>query len=296
MFHATRLLWQHHIATPWHTTCRTLWSLQDCRGHPMQLLVAYHSMRYPDRCETCQWTKSHRLPSKNSASPLLTTITMLGYDHHSRMPGLWCGPYHCWLFYESSQVWSDSFAAQPEGFARILQDWVICDHGLPHWIICDYDAWFMSTYMKELFAILSTKQNLSITHHPQTDDHTEEMNQNIEQCLCGFINYHQDDWKEWLFTEEFSYINSVHTAMQQTPFFLQYGQYPWTGEETRWEVRHESAAEFADHMKKARLDEKKALQKAAQKMKWSYDKLLLSARHTTTSIDNVRSIPVKYET
>jgi hypothetical protein len=47
---------------------------------------------------------------------------------------------------------------------------------------------------------------------------------------------------------------------------------PWTGENTRREVRNESAAEFADHMKKARLDEKEALEKAAQKMKWSYDK------------------------
>jgi hypothetical protein len=115
----------------------------------------------------------------------------------------------------------------------------------------------MSKYMKELFAILSTKQNLSITYHPQTDGQTQQMNQNIEQYLCGFINYHQDDWKEWLFTAEFSYINSVHAAMQQTPFFLKYGQYPWTGENTRREVRNESAAEFADHMKKARLDKKK---------------------------------------
>jgi hypothetical protein len=155
-----------------------------------------------------------------------------------------------------------------EGFARILQDWVICDHGLPHQIICDCDIW----YMKELFAILSTKQNLSITYHPQTNGQTKQMNQNIEQYLCGFINYHQDDWKEWLFTAEFSYINSVHTAMQKTPFFLKYGQYPWIGEDTRWEVRNESAAEFADHMKKARLDGKEALEQAAQKMKWSYDK------------------------
>src|SRR5580704_9045677 len=114
----------------------------------------------------------------------------------------------------------------------------------------------MSKYMKELFTILSTKQNLSITYHPQTDGQTQQMNQNIEQYLCGFINYHQDDWKEWLFTAEFSYINFVHAAMQQTPFFLKYGQYPWTGENTRREVRNESAAEFADHMEKARLDEK----------------------------------------
>jgi hypothetical protein len=126
--------------------------------------------------------------------------------------------------------------------------------------------------MKELFAILGTKQNPSTAYHPQTDGQTERMNQNIERYLHAFINYRQDDWKEWLSTAEFLYNNSVHAATQQTPFFLSYGQHPWKGEDTRREVRNESVAEFADHMKKVRLDAKAALEQAAQKMKWSYDK------------------------
>jgi hypothetical protein len=59
--------------------------------------------------------------------------------------------------------------------------------------------------MKELFAILGTKQNPSTTYHPQTDGQTECMNQNVKRYLRAFINYCQDDWKEWLSTAEFSY-------------------------------------------------------------------------------------------
>jgi hypothetical protein len=159
-----------------------------------------------------------------------------------------------------------------EGFARIIRDRVIRNHGLPHRIIHDRDTRFMSKYMKELFTILGTKQNPSTAYHPQTDGQTERMDQNVERYLRAFINYHQDDWKEWLSAAEFSYNDSVHAATQQTPFFLNYGQHPWKGEDTRQEVRNESAAEFADRMKKVRLDAKAALEQAAQKMKWSYDK------------------------
>jgi hypothetical protein len=130
----------------------------------------------------------------------------------------------------------------------------------------------MSKYIKELFTILGTKQNPSTAYHPQTDGQTECMNQNIEQYLRVFISYRQDDWKEWLATAEFPDNNSVHASTQQTPFFLNYGQHPWTGEDTRREVRNQLAAIFAEWMQKIRIDAKAALEQAAERMKWSYDK------------------------
>jgi hypothetical protein len=77
----------------------------------------------------------------------------------------------------------------------------------------------MSKYVKELFVIISTKQNPSTAYHPQTDGQTEHVNQTIEQNLHAFINFCQDDWKEWLSTAEFTYNNSIHDATQQTPLW-----------------------------------------------------------------------------
>jgi len=70
------------------------------------------------------------------------------------------------------------------------------------------------------------------------------MNQTIEQYLHIFINFHQDDWKEWLPLGEFSYNNSPHLTTKQTPFFLNYGHHPWTGTDTHWETQNESASQF----------------------------------------------------
>jgi len=233
---------------------------------------------YVEGCETCQQTKSHQLPSKTPLHPFdppsrpweVITTDLIG-------PIPECQGYNAILvivdwFTKANKYEAAHMELNSEGFAKIIRDRVVRDHGLPRRIIHDRDTQFMSKYIKELFTILGTKQNPSTAYHPQTDGQTERMNQNIEQYLRAFISYRQDDWKEWLSTAEFAYNNSIHAATQQTPFFLNYGQHPWTGEDTRREVRNESAAIFAERMKKTRPDAKAALEQAVKRMKQSHDK------------------------
>jgi len=158
-----------------------------------------------------------------------------------------------------------------EGFARILRDRVIRDHGIPRRIIHDCDPRFISKYIMDLFKLLGTEQNPSMAYHPQTDGQTERMNQTIEQYLCAFISFRQDDWKEWLPLGKFSYNNSTHLATKQTPFFLNYGHHPWTGTDTHREVRNESASQFADQMKKIREEASTALRQANDRTKERFD-------------------------
>jgi len=79
-------------------------------------------------------------------------------------------------------------------------------------IIHDHNTRFTSQYNKDLLELLGSEQNLSTAYHPQTDRQSERMNQTVEQYLRIFINYHQDDWKEWLALAKFSYNDSVHVA------------------------------------------------------------------------------------
>src|SRR5215471_8092802 len=109
---------------------------------------------------------------------------------------------------------------------------------------------FVSKYLTELGRLIGIKQNPSTTYHPQTDGRTERMNQMIEQYLWIFINYHQDDWKDWLSITEFTYNDSPHTAHQQTPFVLNYGQHPWRGDDMRREVRNKATGDFMTEIKR----------------------------------------------
>ena len=84
--------------------------------------------------------------------------------------------------------------------------------------------------------------------HPQTDGQTERINQELEQYLRVFISERQDDWSDWLPLATFSYNDHVHSATGYSPFFLNYGQHPWKGVETRTRVKSEEASDFVKRM------------------------------------------------
>jgi len=54
------------------------------------------------------------------------------------------------------------------------------------------------------------------------------MNWTLEEMLCAFVNYCQDNWDTYLLTLEFAYNNSKHASTEHTPFFLNYGHHPRT--------------------------------------------------------------------
>ncbi|MBW0564910.1 hypothetical protein O181_104625 [Austropuccinia psidii MF-1] len=54
----------------------------------------------------------------------------------------------------------------------------------------------------------------------------QRVNHILEQNLCMYVSYHQDDWNTWLPLAEFSYNNSDHSSTKQSPIFIVYGRYP----------------------------------------------------------------------
>ena len=97
------------------------------------------------------------------------------------------------------------------------------DFGLPERVISDRGTQFTSNFMRDLTRLLGIRPNLSTAYHPQTDSQTERINQEIEQYLRLFVNYHQTDRSEWLSLAEFSYNDKLHTSTGYSPFFLNYG-------------------------------------------------------------------------
>jgi len=48
----------------------------------------------------------------------------------------------------------------------------------------------------------------------------------LEQYLCAYINYQQDDWCGYLPLAEFAYNNGYQETIKNTPFFANYGINP----------------------------------------------------------------------
>jgi len=51
----------------------------------------------------------------------------------------------------------------------------------------------VSKFMKEFTKALGTTRQLSIAYHPQTDDQTERINQEVGMFSRHYINYQQDN-------------------------------------------------------------------------------------------------------
>ena len=115
-----------------------------------------------------------------------------------------------------------------EDFACLYVQNIIKLHGLSKILISDRDPKFTSNFMTALCRLLDIKQALSTAFHPQTDGQTERTNRNLQDMLRHYVAFDQKDWDKKLPVAEFAVNNAWHDTIQNTPFFLNYGQHPLT--------------------------------------------------------------------
>src|SRR3979490_17751 len=65
-------------------------------------------------------------------------------------------------------------------------------------VISDRGPQFISEFTCELYRLLGIKLAATTAYHPQADDQTERVNQELEQYLRLFINERQDNWDNLL--------------------------------------------------------------------------------------------------
>jgi len=116
--------------------------------------------------------------------------------------------------------------------------------------------------MKELNRMLGIETKLSTAFHLQTDGQTERANQELEQYLRMFVDYHQEQWPDWLGTAESTYNNKVNSSTKVLPFMANNGRNPRMGFEMRKKGKVLRTEEFAVKMKEIQEEAQAALRKA----------------------------------
>ena len=115
-----------------------------------------------------------------------------------------------------------------EQLANLYVDRIYCHHGMPEHIISDRGPQFKSAFWESFLKNLGVDTRLSTAYHPETDGQTERVNSILNQYLCVFCTFLQDNWVQLLPLAEFAYNNSVHSATMVTPFMANYGINPGT--------------------------------------------------------------------
>lgn len=86
-----------------------------------------------------------------------------------------------------------------------------------------------SIYKSSLEKLLEKSEcgnSASTAYHPETDSQTEHLNGILNQYLCVYTLYMQDNWVELLPTAEFTYNNATHSATGISPFYANTGRNP----------------------------------------------------------------------
>ena len=65
--------------------------------------------------------------------------------------------------------------------------------------------------------------HFTLGYHPKSDGQTKHTNQTLEQYLCVYYNYQQDNWSELQPLTEFAYNNALSATTSVSPFFANKG-------------------------------------------------------------------------
>src|SRR6266436_3057597 len=100
---------------------------------------------------------------------------------------------------------------------------IFSKHGTPGHVTSDCGMEFISHFFHSLGSLLNMKLHFMSCDHPEGDGQTEQINQVLEQYLCAYMNYQQDNWAPLLPLAEFAYNNMASATMGVSPFFTNKG-------------------------------------------------------------------------
>jgi len=103
---------------------------------------------------------------------------------------------------------------------------VFSKQGVPAHITSDRSTEFVSHFFWSLGKALNMRLHFTSGYHPEGDGQTEQSNQTLEQYLCVYCNYQQDNWADLLPLVEFAYNNAPSATTGVSPFFANKGYHP----------------------------------------------------------------------
>ena len=107
--------------------------------------------------------------------------------------------------------------------AKLFLLHVFSKHRVPFHITSNRGSKFVSHFFRSLGKALNIHLHFTSSYHLEGDGQTEHMNQTLEQYLCIYCNYQQDNWSELLSLMEFAYNNALNATTGISPFFTNKG-------------------------------------------------------------------------
>ena len=122
---------------------------------------------------------------------------------------------------------------------------VFSKHGIPSHVTSDWGLEFVSNFFQSLDTALNIQLHFTSDYHPEGDGQTECMNQTLEQYLCVYCNYQQNNWSELLPLAEFAYNNALSATTGVFSFFANKEYHPNITVHSKHDIVFFQACDFA---------------------------------------------------
>src|SRR3979490_3103501 len=100
---------------------------------------------------------------------------------------------------------------------------IFSKHGILSHVTSHQGSEFVSHFWCSLWKALDMKLHYTLGYHPEGDGQTKHTNQTLEQHLCVYCNYQQDNWASLLPLAQFAYNNAPSATTGISPFFANKG-------------------------------------------------------------------------
>jgi hypothetical protein len=133
---------------------------------------------------------------------------------------------------------TDHFTCWVEGFAlpnmktttiaQVFIEEIVCRYGAPRFLLSDRGTNFIGSLAKDIYSMLNIKKINTTPYHPQANGRTERFNYTLATMLSMYVNDNQLDWDAYLPYVLFAYRTSIHSLLNESPYYLLYGRLPLT--------------------------------------------------------------------
>ena len=129
--------------------------------------------------------------------------------------------------------------------AKLFVLHVFSKQGVPNHVTSDRGTEFVSHFFQSLGKALDMHLHFTSGYHPEGNGQTERTNQTLEQYICVYCNYRQDNWDSLLPLAEFAYNNALSATTGISPFFANKGYHPSIIVHPKRDLASSRAREFA---------------------------------------------------
>jgi len=147
--------------------------------------------------------------------------------------------------------------------------YVFSKHGVPSHVTSNCGSEFVSHFFCSLGTALDMRLHFTSGYHLETNGQAEQTNQTLEQYLCIYCNYQQDNWSKLLLLAEFAYNNAPSATTGVSPFFANKGYHPNLSVYPEQDIASSHACDFVLNLDKLQDMLKEEIAKAQRQYQLS---------------------------